>query len=248
MTALTSSSVLIGAAGQVQGTPPEFAIDFESSSSQSVSISNANLGSFNRSLFSVSWWYKRESIDAAMSMYSKGAGANLEFQIKFFASNKIDFICRTAGTPQFPRLTTTATFTDTSSYHHLYAIYDEANATTGDRMILIHDGSEITVFDTDTFPNDPVQSASGNAIVGAQDDSSSYFDGLIYQAALFDGSKGALPSINDLYDSGSPLPVTGIASLHSLLDVAGGDVTSDPIIGLNWNATNAPTSSATIPT
>lgn len=225
---------------------PTRSLDFESSSSQYLSMSDANFGAFNHAKFAVSFWYKRESIGAIMCPVSKDGGTNTAFRVQWNASNNIQFITSTDGAATDGVLTTTATFSDTASWHHIMAHFDSANATSGDRMRLWHDGSEITSFGTDTAPTGAIFDSStafqwGRGIPA----SGHYYDGLLFQLAFFSGT---LPSIGSIYNAGSPINIIGLAGLYSLLNTNASDALEDDVVLVaNWTNNNTAIKSTDVP-
>lgn len=229
---------------------PTHSIDFEKTTGQRLSISDANFGAYDRAKFAISLWFKRESIGSTMYLYGKGidSAANTAFRIGFTSGNKIDIITTDDGDISTPngRLITTAAYTDTASWHHLLFHYDSANATAGNRMRLWIDEVEVTAFDTDTNPSAAVFDDTRSMFFASDDDpTTNGFDGLLYQGAFFSGS---LPGISEVNNAGHPMYIQGLAGLHSLLSVAGGSVVADEILAADWTNTGAASASTTIPT
>lgn len=210
---------------------------------QYLLMSDANFGSYNRAMFSFSTWFKRAGVGATIGLISHGSGANKSWEIRFTAADKIQISTNSAASTADGNLITTATYSDTASYHHLLFRFDSANATAGDRMRLWIDGSEVTTFDTDTNPTTSVYDTPDDVYVGALGGSNT-FNGLIYQATIF---SGVLPSISSLYNAGSKRPILLTPAVQSLLDVNGGSVITDAARVANWTNLNTVTASATIP-
>lgn len=229
-------------------TLPSMALSFIAASSMSLTMSNANWGAYTRAKWAISFWYKRAST-GSMRVFVKGDNSLTNDEIKLsFNSDQLDILTYKDNTGTANgRLLTTATFTDTTAYHHVLFWFDSANATAGDRMRLWHDGTEITLFSVDTNPNGATQTGTGNAAIGSNGAGapSSFFDGLLYQLSFF---SNALPDISTLYNAGHPLAVTGLTGLYSTLDVSGGDVTHDGVLATAWTNNNSVASSSTIPT
>lgn len=224
---------------------PDYSIDFEAGSSQYLSMSDANFGSYDKAKWAVSVWYKRESTGANMGIFCQDESAGQRaFNIIFNSTSKIRVRTYQDGTNVAGDIITTATYTDTSAYHHILFWYDSANATAGNRMRLWHDGTEVTVFDTDTNPTAAVHDSTGIVTVGAQGIPSNYFDGLLFQTAFFSGT---LPAIGDVYDAGAPVDITGLTGLYAYLDVAGGSVVSDGVLSTDWTNNNTAVNSTTKP-
>ncbi len=73
------------------------------------------------------------------------------------------------------------------------------------------------------------------------------FKGQIFQLALFNGT-GGLPLIGDVWEN-APVDVTNLSGLTSLLDVSGGAVTNDFVLGdATWTNTNGVIADNNVPT
>ncbi len=203
-------------------------------SSKHLNISDANFGVFDRSKFAISVWYKLFTTGAQRYMWTQGnTASNISFQLRFNASDKLEAFALDAPSSIDGKLTSTATFTDTTSWHHILYHFDAANGTPGDRMRLWHDGAEITAFDTDTNPTAPVQDSASSVVIGSDSAGvGNFFNGKLYQAAFFSGS---LPDISEVSDAGSAIDVTGLTGLHSLLNTD--DIVAledDFVLATNW--------------
>jgi hypothetical protein len=235
---------------QVTSPLPQYSFDFEGSSSQYMSMSDANFGAFNRQKFAVSAWIKRESGSGGSNIHWFGqnaAAGNRSVNIMFNSSDAITIDIYSDGTTIVGKLVTTATYTDTTSWHHYYFVYDSTQATGGNRMRLWVDGSEVTSFSTDTNPslNQSMFDSTADMCWGQGRTGAGTTDGLMYQPTFFSGS---YPSISSLYNAGSPMDVAGLSGLYSTLDISGGDLTSDAVLSANWTNNNTVVSSSTIPT
>ncbi len=227
---------------------PTNSIDFEFSSSQYLTISDANFGAYDRAKWAISLWYKRESTGGQQLYSHQDNGSGRAFDLRFNGSSQLEFRSWADGATADGRLLTTATYTDTTSWHHILCWFDSANGTSGDRMRIWHDGAEVTVFSADSAPTAQVFNTTVSVYVAALNNAGSpanEYDGKIYQAAFF---SGALPAIGTLYSAGSPLNVSGLSGLWSVLDVAGGVVTHDGVLASSWTNNNTAVSSADIPT
>lgn len=216
-------------------------IDFESGSSQKLTISDSNFGSYDRAKWAVSMWIKRESINAAMGLCDQ-FNTDPAFVISFTSDDKIDVATYTTSGTLDGNIRTTQEYTSTSAWYHILFHYDSANGTAGNRMRLWVDGSEVTVFNIDINPTVAVFDSTDGLSIGHTN--GTYYDGLIYQWAFY---SSVLPSVGSLYNAGSPVDIRGSSGLYSLLDVAGGDVTSDYILAANWTNVNTTIASTTIP-
>lgn len=228
----------------VTSTLPTQSVDFESSSSQYLSMSDANFGAFDYAKWAFSAFIKRESTGVLNhTICGKRAGVGQRSFYAAIVDDKLDIVTYNNGSTINGRLTTTATYTSTASWYHLLFHFDSANATASDRMRLWVNGSEVTSFDVDTNPTAAIFDSTADMNVGGPTGIGA-FDGLIYNFAFFSGS---LPTVGQLYSAGMPLTVVGLPGLYSTLDVAGGDVTHDGVLSTNWTNNNTVVASSTIP-
>lgn len=227
------------------GSIPDYSIDFERDSTQYLSMSDTNLGAYDRAKFAISAWVKRESTGTAQAIMSQyGSAGSRAFRFYFTSTDKLAFETSEGGTSLSGRLITTAAYTSTSAWYHVLVWLDSANGTAGDRMRLWVDGTEVTSFGTDAYPSAAVFNSSGDVLVGHEPQQGAYFDGLIYQLGFFSGS---LPAIGDVYDSGSPKDISGVTGLYAYLDVASGSVVSDGVLSTDWTNNNTAVNSSTKP-
>lgn len=233
----------------VSSTVPTHSLDFESSSSQNFSIAGSTFGALNGTTWTYHIWYKRESTGATMYFCRKDpAGSPEPLTFRFLSNNKLDIIIRDGSGSLVGRLVTTATFTDTSGWHQLVLYWDSSNATSGDRIRLYHDQTRITSFDTSTYPSisTSVSDTADGSVYMGYSGTSNYYDGLLYQQAWF---SNALPDISTLHSGGSPVDLTGMMGLISLLNTNGTDAAEyDAVLAANWTNTNSVIKSTDIPT
>lgn len=242
-----SSLMFLLPSGLGLGGPRQLSMDFEAVSNQYLTMSDANFGAFDRAKFAISLWFKRESTggvgggpDGLFAQYSvSGPGStNSAFSLSFTNTSKLAWECA-SGVATTSNLITTAQYTDTTSWHHVLVYYDSANATSGDRMRMWYDGTEVTVFDSDSAPVAAVQNSTLDVNIGCQDSVAAYpgnypYDGKLYQVAFFSGS---LPAIGSVYNSGHPVNITGLPGLYALLY---GNPTpgADDVLAADWTNVN----------
>lgn len=228
---------------------PSRSISLSSGSSQYLSMVDADWGTFDRSKWAVSLFLKRSSTGSQYIMHKGNGTANSAFEFDLrFSTDTLVFTCTNAGNTLEGRLITTATYTNTSIWYHFLATYDALNPTSGDRMRLWANGSEVTSFSTDTSPDEAIGAKSVPMVIGARGDGAAqYFDGLMHQVAFFSGSH---PAVTDIRDSGTGLPkdIGSLPGLYALLDAAGDVVTHDAVRTAAWTNNGGATASATIPT
>lgn len=224
---------------------PDRSLSFTRSSGQYLTIPSSSFGSFNRAKFAISFWFKRTSTTGAFHvLYSKALGGTQNSFFICFYNDNLYFAGYENGAADVGTLITTATYTDTTSWHHVLAYYDSANASSTDRMRLWVDGSEVTSFSTDVAPTaavfagtDPVRIAATTA--GTE------FDGLIYQPALFSGT---LPTIAQVYNAGAAKDISALPGLFSYLHTTNsGALEDDYILTTDWTNNNSVTKNTSIP-
>lgn len=212
-------------------------------SSNYLSMSNADFGSYTRTKFAIACVYKPLSFSGDQGLMAKqttttGAG-DREWALYQLSTGKIRFITVT-GASVAGQLDSTATFT-TQDWLLVLVHYDSGNATAGDRMRMWAGYnnstiSEITAFDTDTNPSAAVDTTTQAAIVGASDDGGARTEPkYLYYAAFFDNT---LPALSSFYNSSSKklLPISsilGVSGLKSLVSARNG-ITGDSVLGAAW--------------
>lgn len=227
------------------GGKPTQSIDFEASSSQYLSMSDANFGAYNLAKFGISVWLRVESFGSSTYIVGQQDVGGRAFRFGFDSSARLDFAGSQNGSAFVSFLTTTATYS-TATWYHVVLWYDSANATSGDRLRLWVNGVEITSFTADTAPTAALFNTADDFTWGVTFPSgaSGHFDGLMYQAAVFSGT---LPVAATIYNSGVPIDITGMTGLYSVLDVAGGSVTHDGVLASAWTNNNTAVASSTVP-
>lgn len=218
---------VLGFAGGGTGLP-QYAT-YHGNGAHYLRMSNSNFGSFDEDLFAVSVWVNRlaASVNRTFFLIEDSGGASVSLGIN--ASNKVEFNGYTSsGTSAFS-LSTGSSYASTSSWFHIYA-RRQAGA---DTEIYVN-GVEDTVVTVDS--TDSVRTPSGNFVTWN-------CNGYLYQGAFI---SGAAPAVSSVYSAGKK-SLAGLSGLHSMLDVAGGDVTSDFVRGARWTNTTAVTASTSIP-
>lgn len=217
---------------------PYQSLNLVRASSQSLTMTNTNFGSRSRNTFAISGYIKLASLGNNQPIISQDNGSNqLSFIVSIDSSNRLDFgVSNNGANTSFGRLVTNTTCS-VNVWYQFMIHYDGNNATAGNRMRMWLNGDEQTSFATDTNPNGDVFNSTGPYNIGGLGD---FFDGKIAALTVYDNS---LPSIAEVYYT-DPRVVTGA---KSLLDVAGGDVTSDYFLATNWTNNNGVTASMDMP-
>jgi hypothetical protein len=145
----------------------------------------------NRQTWTISFWIKRSTISTNQGLWSTYNGTGtINTQSSFRATDdKLDFYDND-GSYQW-NLVTTQVFRDTSAWYHLVYAVDTTQATPSDRVKLYVNGTQITAFDTETYPSLNFSGAdwNNNVIQFIGKHSSNYFDGYIAEFNNIDGSQ-----------------------------------------------------------
>lgn len=227
-----------------EGSAPQLSVDIESSSNQKLSMGNSDWGTYDRSKFAISCWIKRESTGGFNWITAK-AGTSDEYQLYFDSSNNLFFASDITGIGASGyMLRTNATYTSTTLWYHIYAIFDLSQGA-GDKQQLWVNGTRVTSFAAQNERTTNVNTTTGAAVWGAQTTSSGLsFDGLIYQPAFFSGQ---YPTAAEVYNGGTPKYIGNMAGLYSMVDADSG-ITADLVKGAAaWTNNNSAVTSATIP-
>jgi hypothetical protein len=227
------------------GGAPTRSLSFVAASTQYLSMSSANWGSYNRAKWAYSCWFNTSTGNVQfISKADQTNAAASEFYIKL-NSGAVEILSYSGAAADGELRTTATTFAD-GNWHNLLFWFDSANATAGNRMQLWLDGTKISSFSVQSNPTGAVDTTAELTRIGAiANDPASDMDGLIYQSAFYSGT---LPSIGAIYNAGSPLDVSGISGLYSLLNTNATDpLTQDFVLATAWTNNNTVTKSSTIP-
>lgn len=214
-------------------------LDFESGSTQSLSMTDANFGAYDRSKFAVSLWFKLESAAGATSrvFYCQSGASDYAFDLGFNAGvpDQLTFITSQNGLATAGQLVTTATFTDTLNWHHLLAWYDVV-AAAGSRLRMFFDGTEISSFVSEIDPTAAVFDSVSPMNIGIDPFVGAGIDGLIAHPAFFSGTN---PLVSTLITGtpGQPKDLTGLSGLFSW-NSARLNVVDDEVLGTDWTNNN----------
>lgn len=230
---------------------PTRSLDFEASSSQSLSMLSSDFGAFDNKKFGFCVSINQESASTMITDFGMSeAGAEGQFQVSLNTSGTNVVLSAKLGTGGV--YTTYSISTDTSpisvgSYAHIYAYVDTTQGTSSNRMKLYIDGSIPSIISAG-YPslNNIMPPASvGQHVRIGPGVSSGTFDGLMYQICFFSGT---LPTIDQLYSNGRPLDVRGLPGLYSLLQTTSSSTLEDDyVLSTNWTNNGTITKSTIVP-
>lgn len=213
-------------------------------STQYLSMSDANFGSYNLSKLTISLWWKLSS-NATRHFIAQGTGAASDAFTVLLQSDKIEWNVSDGASYAAGRLVTTSSFTDTTSWHHLLLWWDVANGTANDRMKMWIDGTEITSFGTRVNPSVAMNNSTSAITIGANAAGGQKFAGYIYQPLVV---SNVLVPISSLWDGGKPKDARSLSGLYSLLDTNIKDALEDDyVLSTNWTNNGTITKSTIVP-
>lgn len=223
-------------------TIPDRSLDFVSASSMYLSLATATLG-YNTAKWSFSCWLEPDGTGVARPILVDEAGsANTGFLLLITSANVLLFYTYDGTALDGQLICTQANHGITTSWAHLLVHFDQANATSGDRMRFWVNGSEITTFSTDVAPSNPISQGSE---MRYGRNGSSYYDGRLFQPVFYDNY---LVPVAKVYDSGVAfVPPANMASGLITSSFASKALTDDLILSTDWTNNNTVTKSSDIP-
>ena len=143
----------------------------------------------NNLKWTLSAWVKRSQTSGDGCIMSIGDNTSDYTRVDFNGNGQIEFDNKPGGSFDGRRMTS-AYYRDPAAWYHIVAVFDSANVTGDDRMILYVNGSRITVFGTDIDPSS--SAASGNTSAETVRlgvlDTATYFNGEMSWVQFVDGS------------------------------------------------------------
>ena len=228
---------------------PNRSLDFTAASNQSLQLSTANFGAYNKAKWAFSCWAQRKSdlsTDAIFSIgNSSGVGEAIFVKFDFWRQIAVttDNVT-TAGQLVTPTEFSAGSGYEAGNWYHIYVTFD-ASLTAADRLQLIVDGTRITSFATQTNPDGNIKTITGLVRLGRQAEDSYAADAYIYQPAFF---SGVIPNVSSLRSGSSPVDLRGMSGLWSLLHTtASSTLEDDEVISTNWTNNNTVIKSSTVP-
>ena len=180
-------------------------------SSASASLSRTMTTPTNNLKWTFSAWIKRGSVTAESAILNAGT-AGSDDQLEFPAAGTIAFYVANGASYY---LVTNAVYRDPAAWYHIVFVYDSANATASNRMLLYVNGSQVTSFSSAIYPTQNYASQINSAIanrLGIRSNSSAAFDGYMTEINFIDGqalTPSSFGSTNTLTGVWQPAPYTG---------------------------------------
>ena len=154
----------------------------------------------NRRLFTLSIWFKRTAIGVNHNLFGAGASGASYFLCVLGSNDKLTFETTSSGSQPL-LFVTTQLFRDTSAWYHLVIAIDTAQSTNTNRVKFYLNGSQITAFDSASYPSQnydfewwttAIENQIGMATAAYQNTSGG-FNGYMADICYLDGT-AALPA------------------------------------------------------
>lgn len=209
----------------------------------SLTMSAADFGSYSASKVAYSFWYKATAGTTSPGTIFNADGSVLinftQLSASTIALQAISY--HDSGATLKNQYISAALDVNSTlaSWTQFLVHFDPLNATANDRIKVWVNGSADTPSGGSLGQNSSIY-ATATTITRTALNSNV----LTYQDCFFSGS---LPVISQVYNSGHPLDVRGIAGAYSYIDTTNDNITNDYFLTPNWT-NNGVTLSSTIPT
>jgi hypothetical protein len=206
--------------------------------------------------FTWSGWVKRGIVGSAYNIFFNGTpNAYTDFSSFGFSNgsaaaiDSLTFEQYEQGSGYTVRVTTSAVYRDPSAWYHMMVVWDSANATAANRVLIYVNGSQVTSLSTATYPaqNTASKINASSSVNYLSNYSGAYFDGYLAEVNFIDGqaltpsSFGSTNSTTGVWQparytgtygtNGFYLPFTNITSTTTLGYDSSGN-------GNNWTTNN----------
>jgi len=146
----------------------------------------------NQKTWTFSIWFKRSNISLAQKIFSVAGGGSNNFECYFNTNDTLAFYHYSSNggvTDSF--LGTNQVFRDVSAWYHLVLSVDTTQGTASNRVKMYVNGEQVTSFSTAIYFNqnyDTYINSTNEHRIGANLNSSQYFDGSMSHIHLIDGT------------------------------------------------------------
>ena len=170
----------------------------------------------NRRTFTFSTWIKRASSSAnQMLLVQSSNSSNFSF-MRFKSTGTLSITSESGASSQY-NLIPDMLFRDFSAWYHIVFAVDTTQGTAANRMKLYVNGSQITDFSTETYPNqntDTMFNSTNPLELGRRTYATDeFFDGYMAETVFIDGTQNAVTDFGEFdEDSGiwKPIDVSGL--------------------------------------
>ena len=166
----------------------------------------------NNLKWTLSAWVKRGSVLTTENQIMNAGTAGSDDQFVFTSSSQLGFYVAN-GAAYY--LITNAVYRDPAAWYHIVFVYDSANATAANRLLMYVNGTQVTSFATALYPTQNYASQINSAVlnrIGLRSNSASPFDGYLTEVNFIDGqalTPSSFGSTNALTGVWQPARYTG---------------------------------------
>ena len=145
----------------------------------------------NNLKWTFSGWVKRGAVDSgSYALLGSALGGGSTYFVLWWSGNQLQALQVTGGSVT-ASLITAAVYRDPSAWYHVTVVYDSANATASNRILMYVNGVQVTSFSTSTYPSLNLACSfnqAGTNVIGYRNYASdSYFDGYLTEVNFIDG-------------------------------------------------------------
>ena len=159
-------------------------------------------GAGNRRTFTLSMWFKRGILGGASNRLFSAYESSDERVEVYFDLNKDTLWCEIVVGGTGRSLETSQVFRDPAAWYHLVWAVDTTQGTDTNRTKIYINGSQVTAFDTSTYPvenadtavNYTVDQVIGKTLAGGDN----YWDGYLAEVYMIDGTQHAASDFGEL--------------------------------------------------
>jgi len=193
------SNVLAGASGGAgAGYAIERSLRFNSGDSAYLNRTPSAAG--NRKTWTWSGWVKRSKLGSDQTLFSADHGSGNWFVIQLNASDQLQ-VNWTTGTGG-AYLLTTQVFRDPASFSHLVVSFDTTQSTAANRVKVYFNGSQITNFSNEQYPNQDTDYQVNNTVLHKIGHGAAYIDLYLADVHFIDGQVLAATDFGETDGSG----------------------------------------------
>ena len=196
-TGALAQSVMLPGPGLGVTPPSGNSLIFTAASSQYLTATGKT--GMNQQKMTFSLWNKLTTASITQVLYEFRDVAGMNFVQLFYNGNNTFQVRIVTGTVTVMNLTTTATYTDTSNWHHILLGLDTTQAVSTNRAILYYDGTLVSVFNSTTYPVQNSSFAFNVAVpfyIGQSGGSATYLNAKLAQVYYIDGQQLTPASIH----------------------------------------------------
>jgi len=198
-----------GANSAVSGYDIENSLRFNPGDEDDLSRTPSSAG--NSKTFTISFWAKLSNdygTDTSTNNFVTGRdGSGNTCGVQQISGGFIQ--CWNYADSYQMQLVTTAAYRDPTAWYHIVFAVDTTQGTAANRAKLYVNGSQVTAFSTETYPDEDFDTKWNEAVphyIGSKDGTRDYFDGYLADLYTIDGTQYAASNFGETNDNGVWIP------------------------------------------